>query len=107
MNIKISKEEKQKEISKIVTELAYEILDEIISPICDIGNVIADCNLATINDYTMGDEKEINEIINKIIEKYNLEEGEGAYLSNIMTEDMPLNLISLMIIEEHENKHGL
>lgn len=74
----------KKELYKEIDRISYEILDEIISPVCKIpkGAIFADIFLADIGCYTSGDENEEYEILDQICKKYKLESlDEKEYLS--------------------------
>ena len=86
-----------------VIELAYEVLNDVILPMCGIKEVFADPYLASIDCYTcsvtsatqsINDEVLEQEIVDAIIKKYNL--NEYAPISGYT----PLALIALIIIDK-------
>jgi hypothetical protein len=80
-------------VGKVMNK-AFEVLNEIIAPTCDISSVfLADPYLADINTYTMGDEQLEEEIVEAIQKKYNLEE---RFYIDAYT---PLALIGLIILD--------
>ncbi len=73
---------------------AHEVLDKVIVPMCDIGEVgYCDCYLAGIDCYTSGDEALEERIIEAIKKEYAL--GEHCSFDAFT----PLALIALLIID--------
>ena len=89
----------KKELSKLIGQIGYEILDEIIAPVCGIEGIIADLYLADMACYTMGDEENEKKIIDKIIERYKLYRTDAEL---IIDSSMPIALIVLFILENGE-----
>jgi hypothetical protein len=80
-------------ISRVIGQ-AYEVLDQIIAPMCGIDGVIADCYMAAIDCYSNGDEVLEERIIERIIKDYKL--NEHAPIDAFT----PLALIGLLIIDK-------
>jgi hypothetical protein len=78
---------------KELQKIAYEIIDEIICPVCGISGVMADLWLADIETYTMEDDQEREAILAKIEEKYQLKENELNYIDSYT----PLIMIALFL----------
>lgn len=87
-----------KQLVDRVVKLAYEVLNDVILPMCDIEGAFADPYLASIDCYTCsirGNEDKLEqEIVDAIIKKYNL--NEYAPISGFT----PLALIALIIIDK-------
>lgn len=81
----------KKQLSYWIGKIGYDILDDIIAPACGISEILADLYLANVNDYAM-DEKQVDEILQKIGEKYDI----GDYP---LLEGMPIACIALIILE--------
>jgi hypothetical protein len=73
---------------------AYEVLDQIIGPMCGIEGIVADCYEAGIDCYCNDDEELENRIIEEIRIKYAL----GQYCT--IDAFTPLALIALLIIDK-------
>ena len=86
----------KKELSKHIGSIGYDILDEIVSPVCGIGAIMADLYLAEINTYTSCDEKENKKIFKLISKKYNIK-MDKEYFS-----EAPIALLALYIMEESD-----
>jgi hypothetical protein len=80
-----------KRITHWISEIGYEILDDIIAPTCKISDIIADLNLATISSYA--DKQEEKTVINKIKRKYKIDD----YCWN---EETPIASIALYVLME-------
>lgn len=89
----------EKKIINKINNISHDIINNIITPsIGDkIGEIIADCNLTTIRDYTFGNGKLAKKILNKIFKYGSVKRGDYAYL--IINEETPLNLISLILLD--------
>jgi len=85
---------KKEELSKYIGNIGYDIIDNIISPVCGIDKVIADLYLADIQTYTFGDKKENNKIIKQVEKKYNIKLEYPKYFL-----ETPLALLALYILE--------
>lgn len=72
------------ELYKELRLIAYDILDNIISPICEIpkGTIWADLWLADIECYCMDDDQQREKILTAIEERYQLEEHELSYVDS-------------------------
>lgn len=81
-------------VGRQVTNRAYEILDEIISPVCGISGVSADIYMADLDCYCGSDDKETELILDKIAEKYKVDR---EYLDCISS--APLGLIALYTLD--------
>lgn len=81
-----------------IGNISYEIIDEIISPMCGISGVFADLYLADIVTYA--DTKELQEkILRKIYRKYNIKKNDVFLNAN-----MPIALLALAVIENGKYK---
>jgi len=105
----------KKELYKEIDKISYEILDEIVSPICEIpkGSIWADLFSADIGCYTNGDEKENDEIFEEINKKYklgldyiclNTEDDSRKNVPVPFDDKWPLALIALHILLHREDK---
>ena len=74
-----------------IGKLGYEIIDEIISPMCEISDVVADLYLADVITYAV-DDKLADKIIKKIKERYKID--------YYIMPDTPIALIVLVILED-------
>jgi hypothetical protein len=85
-----------------VCKLSYDILDNIIAPAMGLnaGDIVADCNMADIDVYTMDNPKLEKKILTAIYKRYKIKKG--CYRYNIITTHMPLNLMALIILGEKE-----
>lgn len=81
------------EIYNELKRIAYEIIDEVICPVCGISDVMADIWLADIETYCMEDDHEREEILAKIEIKYELKENELHYIDSYT----PLIMIALFL----------
>lgn len=105
------------ELGNLVFAICNDILDECVSPVMDIpkGSIWADPMIADIGCYTFGDEKEEDEIINKICMRYKLVSMTHNDMHMVLDKDtlkppedyvapidagMPLALMALYIIME-------
>ncbi|GEM_PF-3341297 len=79
-----------------IGKIGYQIIDEIISPMCGIDGVIAELYLVDIGIYTM-DDKLTAKIATKIVKRYKLDK---IYAELI--QDWNLAQIVLLILEEGE-----
>jgi len=103
----------KKELYKEINKIAYEILDEIVSPICKIpkGRIWADLFHADICCYAMGD-KENEQIFEEINKKYNLgfdyklvnDDGSEEHIPAPITDRWSLASIALYIILNREDE---
>jgi hypothetical protein len=89
----------KEKINLLIVGISYEILDEIVSPICGIekGGILADLNLATLDCYYIGENDERLQILNEIASRFKIRR---ELLSAI--DDAPLAFIALNIILEGE-----
>jgi len=85
---------KKEELSKYIDKIGYEIIDDIISPMCGISDVIADLYLADIQTYEY-DEKKAIRIAEKVFKKYGIKNGYAEIFI-----DKPIALLALFILEE-------
>ena len=82
------------ELTKLIGKIGYEILDDIVAPTVGISGIVADLYLADVPTYT-SDESEDEIIINRFIEKYNIDSELGwEYFIN-----MPIALLALYVLE--------
>lgn len=103
-NMKIEKEL----VSKAVGQIGYDIIDNIISPICGVSGVFADLYLADISIYTDSEEQG-QEVIKAIYERYKMpidevidvETNKSSYRFSVQ-DSWPIALIVLLILEEGE-----
>ena len=84
------------EVYHALSKICYEILDEIVSPVCEIpkGTIWADIWLADLECYILDDEKAREEIYKRIKEKYQISDDEMDYYIDSYT---PLIQIALFI----------
>ncbi|MHA1437967.1 MAG: hypothetical protein ACTSPD_10355 [Promethearchaeota archaeon] len=93
----------KKELKNAIGSIGYDILDNIVSPICGIEGIIADLYLATLLDYTLGeDSPENDKIIKTICERYKLEYLDDENEIPPIYPDMSIALIALYILENGE-----
>ena len=86
----------KKEIYHELMRISYEILDEIVSPVCGIpkGTIVADIWLADLECYIMDDSQEREKIYEEIKKKYQISDDEmDAYVDSYT----PLIQIALFI----------
>jgi len=81
------------EIYTELRKIAYDIIDNIICPVCGISEVVADLWLADIETYVQEDDKQREKILGMIEEKYNLKENELHYVDAYT----PLIMIALFL----------
>lgn len=81
------------EMSKHVGNIGYDILDNIVGPVCGISGIFADLYLADIETYTYED-KEQKKIFKLISKKYEVNINWGIFCNK------PIALIALYIMEE-------
>lgn len=96
----------KKELYCELDRIAYEILDEIVSPVCEIpkGSIWADIFAADIACYAFEEEEE-QEIIKRICDKYKIHSiCEGEFIAPFEPW-WPLSLIALYILINGEAEH--
>ena len=76
-----------------IINVAYEILDEIVAPICEIpGGIGADIYLACLWDY--GDDKQMRLILDKVAARYGVDRDRLESLDR-----QPVGLIAMYVLE--------
>lgn len=91
------------ELKQMTGSIGYDILDNIVSPICGISGIMANLYLATILDYTMDeDDPDTDKIIEEICKRYKLEYLDDEKTVPPIFADMPIALIALYILENGE-----
>ena len=99
------KSEDYKVFLKEIDRISYDILDNIVSKICEIGPIMADIYLADIGCYTFNDEEEFEKIRTAIQKRYKLDPKKQ--LVETLTETTPLALIALQIMDEQAGNGGV
>lgn len=94
--------EKQLETYKKIERIAYEILDEIISPVCGIGDIWVDIHLANIGCYA--DETEEKQIFKLIGEKYKLQNYNKEYDYPYNSFDSLFTIATVVLTEGESNE---
>lgn len=82
-------------LSLWIIKIGFEIIDDVISPICGIDHVIADLYLADVWVYA-SDQKEVDKIFREIRKKYKL----NKY--TLLDDSIPIAMIALEILLEGE-----
>ena len=76
-----------------IINIAYEILDEIVSPVCEIpGGIGADIYLADLACYA--DDKQVQVILDKVVERYGVDRDRLESLDR-----QPIGLIAMYVLE--------
>jgi hypothetical protein len=88
------------ELNKSLQRISYEILDEIISPVCKIrsGSVVANPFVADIDCYTGGYKDLENEVIKRIHDKYNVDWMDDEKQASPIEIYQPLITVALYIL---------
>jgi hypothetical protein len=88
-------DQNRKELVEALSKIAYDILDNIVSPVCSIprGTIWADLWLADLECYCMEDDQEREKILVGIQERYSLNEQD----MNNIDSYTPLMQIALFI----------
>ena len=66
-------------------KIAYDILNNIVAPVCGIKDIIADTWLTDIETYVFEDDVKREKILNLIEERYQLNEDELFYVDSYTT----------------------
>lgn len=84
----------------IVQKTAEEILEKVISPVCNVPEgITANFFTAKFSDYDKGDPAKRQRILKDILEKYGVEPNGLEAI-----QDYPLALISLYILDKEQNE---
>lgn len=64
------------ELKRMIVAISYDILDEVVSPVCHIpkGGIVANVFLADLGCYTIGDEEEEKQLDKELRKRYSLDE---------------------------------
>lgn len=95
------------ELYNTISDLCYEIIDEIICPVTGIepGTVWADIFMADIGCYTFGEEAEEEAILCKICQKYEIDSLDDENFVSPIDGRWELATIALYILLYGEHEH--